>query len=171
MDERKTIPQRMDDMVRWTGVPALSQGKFRRRPFRWLSTLSVVGSFAGFVTSAAGHFLGRPFAIGYMVLVAGFLLAIVVQVLGPLKPFNSFAERADEFDRNLRARAYLSAFPVFALTTMLGLGFLMWMVLMAWPAAALMNSLSEMIFVLVSIACAVPALYASWAVEWNKGDE
>jgi hypothetical protein len=171
MDERKTIPQRMDDLVRWTGVPALSQGKIRRRPFRWLSALAVVGALGGFIASAAGGFLGGPFAIGYMVLIASFAVGLIVQVFGPLKPFNSATERADEFDRALRSRAYLFAYPVFAFVVALGLLLTMYVVLLAWPRAALMNCLSELMLTLISLGFTLPTLYASWAVQWDKGED
>lgn len=171
MDERKTIPQRMDDLVNWTGVPAFSRGKFRRRPFRWLSALALAGTFGGFVATWAGGFVGRPFALGYMVLIASFLLGMVVQVMGPLKPFNSTAERADEFDRALRTRAYLFAYPAFALATLLGLMLAIWMMVMDWPRAAVLNCLGELIFALITLGFTLPTAYASWAVRWDKDED
>jgi hypothetical protein len=170
MDDRKTIPQRMDDLVNWTGIPALSQGKFRRRPFRWLSALAVLGAVGGFVASAAGGFLNAGFALGYMVLIASFVLGLVVQVFGPLKPFNSATERADEFDRVLRTRAYLFAYPVFAFVTALGLLLVMYLLVMQWPRPAVMNCLGELFLVLIALGFTLPTLYASWAVEWYKDD-
>ena len=171
MDERKTILQRMDDMVAWTGVPAMSQGKIRRRPFRWLSALALAGGLGGFVAGIAAGFVGRAFVIGYMVMIASFLLGMIVQVFGPLKPFNSFTERADEFDRALRTRAYMFAFPAFALATLLALVLLMWMILMDWPRGALMSCLSELMFMLVTLGFTLPTAYASWAVQWDKSED
>jgi hypothetical protein len=133
MDERKTIPQRMDDMVRWTGIPAFAQGKPRRRPLRWMSTLAAVGALAGFVVSMAGGFEGPTMWVGYSVLMAAFTVGTCLQIVGPLKPFGS-RERVDEFDQALRNRAYLFTFPLFALTTALGLILLLFMMVCSGPS-------------------------------------
>ena len=169
MDERKTIPQRMDDLVAWTGIPALTGRHPRRRPLRWLSAMAVSAAVLGFAVSAATGFAGRATWIGYAILMCGFMVGTGLQVFGPLKPFNS-AERVDEFDRALRARAYLFAFPVFALATVAGLLFLMWMMVMQWPRASVTLCLAELMLMLAALSFAVPTAYASWSVEWDKDE-
>ena len=164
---RKTIPQRMDDLVMWTGIPRIAGAHPRRRPLRWLSVAAIVGSTGGLIVSAAVGF-ARPLSwIGYAVLVVSFSLGTLLQVFGPLKPFNA-GERVDEFDRNLRARAYLFAFPWFALATATGLLALMYMMVMQVPRAEVIQCLAELMLVLPTLGFSLPTAYASWAVEWDK---
>lgn len=166
MDERKTIPQRMDDLVMWTGIPRFAQ---RRRPLRWLSATSATAAVAGFLVSAVTGFAARATWIGYAILMVGFMLGTCLQIFGPLKPFNS-PERVDEFDRTLRSRAYLFAFPVFALATVAGLLLLMFMMVMRWPSASVILCLAELMLMLAALSFAVPTAYASWSVEWHKDE-
>ena len=79
MDERKTIPQRMDDLVAWTGIPAITQRHPRRRPLRWLSATAAGAAVVGFVASAATSFAGRATWIGYGVLLGGFVIGTCLQ--------------------------------------------------------------------------------------------
>ena len=170
MDERKTIPQRMDDLVRWTGVPRrMTDPSRHRRPLRWLSTLAAGAALAGFIASAAAGFTGRAMWIGYSILMAGFTIGTLVQVFGPLKPFGS-SERVDEFDKALRDRAYLFTFPVFALTTALGIILLMFLMVTQWPRPALVICLADLALLLVTLGSALPTAYASWALQWPKDD-
>ena len=87
MDERKTIPQRMDGMVMWTGIPQRIARPLRRRPLPWLSSLTAAGALAGFVVGAAAGFNGRAAWLGYGLLMASFIAGTLMQVFGPLKPF------------------------------------------------------------------------------------
>jgi fatty acid desaturase len=170
MEDKKTLPQRMDDMVRWTGIPqGLTDPSRRRRPLRWLSTLAAGAALAGFIASAAAGFSGRAMWIGYTMLMAGFTIGTLVQVFGPLKPFGS-SERVDEFDKALRDRAYLFTFPIFALTTLLGVILLMFMIITQWSRPALVMCLTDLALLLVTVGSALPTAYASWAVEWHKDD-
>ena len=168
--ERKTIPQRMDRLVMWTGIPALADGRNRRRrPLRWLSAAATAAALGGFAIAMAAGFAGRTGWIGYGVLLAGFMIGTCLQIFGPLKPFNS-GERVDEFDRALRTRAYLFTFPVFALGTVLGLLLMMWMLVMDWPRPSAIMGLAELLMALFALAFTVPTAYASWSVEWDKDE-
>lgn len=170
MDERKTIPQRMDDLVRWTGIPSqIVHPQRRRRPLRWLSATAAAAGVAGFVVSALAQFAGSIMWVGYAVLMAGFTIATLLQVFGPLKPFGS-GERVDEFDRALRDRAYLFTFAAFAFVTALGVILLMFIMVAQWPRPALVMCLAELALLLVTIGPALPTAYASWRVEWDRDD-
>ena len=153
----------------WTGVPRIAQGHPRRRPLRWLSAIAALAAVTGFAFSAVTGFAGRATWIGYAILLCGFMIGTCLQIFGPLKPFNS-AERVDEFDRALRARSYLFAFPVFALATVAGLLLLMWMMLMQWPRGSVTLCLAELMLMLAALSFAVPTAYASWSVEWGKDE-
>ena len=149
------------------GHSRLAAGHPRRRPLRWLSAAAAAAALGGFVASAAGGFVGPSRWIGYAAVIGGFSIGTLLQIFGPLKPFNS-GERVDEFDRALRARAYLFAFPWFALATVLGLMLLMYMMVMQWPREALMLSLAEFMMMLVALGSSLPTVYASWSVQWEK---
>ncbi len=159
----KTPLQRLDALVGWTGIPALSQHPPRRRPLRWPATIALALAFAGIALSLSRG-MQTPLALaGYGIEMLGFMLAMVVKIVGPLKPYGG-VEKADEWDRAVRARAYLSTFAVFAITTMLALFALMAGLALDWPKPALMQGAAQTLFLLFTILNATPAAQASWAV-------
>lgn len=166
---RKTLPARLDDLVRWTGIPAMTEQPVRRRPLRWPSTGSLVLAVGGFVQMASSGMIGRASWIGYAVLMLGFTLGNFMKIYGPLKPFGSI-ERVDEWDRATRARSYLVTFAVFAATTFVGLAMLLWGVGLNWPVAAIGRGTMALFFLLATIAAALPTAHASWTTRWEPAD-
>lgn len=151
----KTPLQRLDALVGWTGIPALSQHPPRRRPLRWPATIALALAFAGIALSLSRG-MQTPLALaGYGIEMLGFMLAMVVKIVGPLKPYGG-VEKADEWDRAVRARAYLSTFAVFAITTMLALFALMAGLALDWPKPALMQGAAQTLFLLFTILNATP---------------
>lgn len=167
---RKTILQRLDDIVRWTAIPQLWETPPRRRSVRWSATLALTLAFGGFVVMAAGGFSDAVYFSGDPVLMIGFAIAAFVQIWGPLKPFGAYAERVDEWDRTARARSYLVTFAVFSAVTMLGLFLLLGLAVSEPSAPAMMRrGIDGLLFTLMTIAMAMPAAYASW--RWRWGDD
>ena len=166
----KTTLQRLDALVGWTGIPALSQHPPRRRPLRWPATIALALAFAGIALSLSRG-MQTPLALaGYGIEMLGFALAMVVKIVGPLKPYGG-TEKTDEWDRAVRARAYLWTFAVFAITTMLALFALMAGLALDWPKPALMQGAAQTLFLLFTILNATPAAQASWAVRWQQDDD
>ncbi len=161
---------RLDAMVRWTGIPALAEGKPKRRQLRWPATVALVLAFGGYGYSMA-HAMRWPAAsLGYGIEMLGFATGCFVQIWGPLKPFGSM-ERTDEWDRAVRARAYLVTFAVFAITTVAALTLMMGALAFDTPREAVMQGAAQTLFLLFAILNAGPTAHASWAVRWQREDE
>lgn len=167
----KTIPERLDDLVLWTGIPQLSQQPPRRRPLRWPATIALLLAVGGFATMATSNFSGHAYGASEAAMMIGFAIAAFVQIWGPLKPFGAFNEHADEWDRTVRARSYLVTFAAFAVVTMLGIGVLLQLVVL-YPLAptAIERGLDGLLFTLLTIGTATPTAYASWRWQWRDAD-
>ncbi|WP_375395664.1 hypothetical protein [uncultured Sphingomonas sp.] len=147
----KTIPERLDDLVLWTGIPQrtpqISQRPVRRRPLRWPATIALALAIGGFATMVAGGFSGRAFWPSKAAMTIGFVIAVFVQIWGPLKPFGALNEQVDEWDRTVRARSYLVTFAAFAVVTMLGIGVLLQLAVLYPPAStAIERGLDGLLF-------------------------
>ncbi|MEG3092030.1 hypothetical protein [Sphingomonas sp. PB1R3] len=163
-----TFLQRLDAIVRWTGVPALTEQPPRRRPMRWPSAVALALALGGYGVSVAQNLSGSGTYLGYGIGMIGFAVGTFVRILGPIKPSGSFVEKIDEWDRAIQARAYLMAFKVFAVTTMVALCLLMGGLAFDVPKDAVMQGGIQTMFLLFTIINAVPAAYASWAVRWEN---
>ena len=156
---RKTLISYLDAGAHWTGIPAVVERHPRRRSLRWLSTLALAIACAGFLMA-----FGRSNdGMGYGVLMLGFALANFMPIWGPLKPWGG-AERVDEYDRALRARAYLAAFTGLSVVAVFGT----WAIVLLsatqdWKVEMLRMTLMRMGFLLGAIYSAAPTCYASWA--------
>lgn len=167
---RRTLSERLDDLVRWTGIPALTEQPVRRRPLRWPSTMALVLAGTGFVVAMAHTGgTGRASAIGQAVLLCGFALGNVMKIHGPLKPFGSI-EHVDEWDQVTRARAYLFTFAAFAAVTFAGLAVLLAGGAMNWPTDAIGRGAMALFFLLATIAATLPTAHASWTVRWEPAE-
>ena len=164
---RKTLLQHLDDSVEWTGIPALASKRPRRRPLRWLSTASLAlaafGFFAGF---------GQPGRWwGYAFLMLGFVLGNMMPVWGPIKQWGS-VEHVDEFDRVLRARAFLAAFTGLSAVAVLSLLLIVGLsTLQDWTTGTLRSTIMQLALLLAAIYSAGPTCYASWAQAPIRDDE
>lgn len=158
-DGRKSIAERLDDSVRWTGITADLKPP-RRRALRWISSILLALGVTGFVMA-----FGQPrLGLGYSILVMCFSLSTVLPIWGPIKPWGTL-ERADEFDRALRARAFLVALSVLAVTAIVGLGLIVGLSLAQdWTDDTLRYAALNLGSLLVLIYTAVPTCYASWTL-------
>lgn len=162
--------KRLDSLAGWTGVPALTEQPPRRRPMRWPSTIALALAFGGYGVSLAQGVSAPGAYPGYGMIMIGFAIGTFVRILGPIKPSGSFVEKIDEWDREIQARAYLMAFKVFAVTTMVALFLLMGAVAFEFPKNAVMQGCIQTIFLLFTIINVVPAAYVSWAVRWEDAE-
>lgn len=161
---RKSPLERLDDLVFWTGIPALSQQPPRRRSLRWPATLALGLAFGGAVTAIEAT--GKGYWIGYAALMAGFSIGNFTNIYGPLKPPASVIERIDEWDRSARSQAYLVTFGVFAATVFASLFALLWVVAFA-PSSLSPKPIMILLFLLMTILTTMPTAYASWRWRWD----
>jgi hypothetical protein len=158
---RKSLPERMDDFARWTRIPALSAAvaKVRRRHLRWTSAIAL-----GAATLGMGVALARTdmFRLGYALVMLGFTIGMVLPIFGPLKPWGS-TELIDEWDRDLRRRAFFAGFASVSVAALLGLWLLIALTLLAnWDRTLLLQALVALALYLFTLLTAVPTFHASW---------
>lgn len=158
---RKSFADHADDSVRWTGVPTLVEALHKgddaqRRRLRW--------PVAALALAAGGSWLWltgpRPQFAGPMLYAGGFLIAVMLPVFGPVKPWGSLT--LDEYDRELRRSALLFAYTsctVFALIAFVLIG--MWHREGA-TERQLGYALSLSAGWLLILQGALPTLWASW---------
>ncbi|WP_294334004.1 hypothetical protein [uncultured Sphingomonas sp.] len=151
----------LDELSRRTGIPALAEGRPRRRRMRWLPLLALTLAATGVVI----EFLlsGRQFYLGYALVMVGFVGGVMFPLYGPVKPWGT-AETVDEWDRDLRRRAFLVTFASMAVAGLI----LFWGIaaiaaLQGWSGADLSLRAMGCAFFLMTLYSAVPTLYASWA--------
>jgi hypothetical protein len=156
----KSLNQRLDDLANSTGIPRLTIGVPRRRPLRGLALTALAFGTVGMAITLVG---GRVLLIGDAVLMAGFLLSSWLPLKGPIKPWMSGAERVDELDAEIRAKAYLAALPVILVIAILGLGglpTLAWIQHRSAPEAVALGGFGAVY--LLTLWNAIPTLHASW---------
>jgi hypothetical protein len=161
---RKTALERMDALVRWTGVsetvrrdmssdPEASQ---RHRPMRWLPLLAMACG-AGFIVAAL--VLPVPFALYGIV---GTMTPVLagVHARGPLgKP----SMDDDERERALRKDAFLFCLAVLAFANIVGQPVLtMTAALYGWPFERISGVAFAAFICNLAWFCSLPTLYASW---------
>lgn len=167
---RKPLLQRLDDSVRWTGIPALAAGHPRRRPLRWPATTALVLAIGGFavLSISPASSAPEPFLIGYTAIMLGFGIAIVTRLLGPLKPYGTM-ERVDEWDRTMRDRAYAFTYTLTSVTLPALLLLLPGIALLAhWDAGMWNRMIAALGFTLMAVFAALPTAHASWSFAWAE---
>jgi hypothetical protein len=153
----------LDQAAERTGIPNLVLGrKVRRRHFRWLPILALLLASAGMALALVRTDLSEA---GYAVMMAGFAVAMMLPAFGPLKPWGTVGI-VDEFDRAMRARAFLAGFASVSAVAVIGIWLLMGFALLGnWSALTLILALRSLSFYLMTLYAAVPTLYASWSTQ------
>jgi hypothetical protein len=152
--------RRLDAAAEHTGIPAIARGEARRRQLRWVPIVALAAATAGMIVGLVRLELTST---GYALVMFGFAIAILLPIFGPLKPWGS-AERVDEFDRALRARAMLAGFAAVSMAAFAGIWLVIGLALVGdWPRVAILDQLRALGFYLITLHAAVPTLHASWA--------
>lgn len=160
--------ERLDAMVRWTGVPALAQGKPRRRPLRGPATLALLLATMGYAVVLASR---RYAFLGYVILIFGMSVGNFMRVFGPLKPLGSI-ERVDEWDEVTRYRAIAFTYAIMSVTVPLSLILLMACVNLAgWDMSRLSMALTATALLFMTVVSAMPTAHASWTVRWQRDED
>ena len=155
-----SLPERLDDLARLTGIPQLNDrlatGTQRRRHLRWTPMIALAIATAGIIAVALDSQVGM-FLLGVGELMAGFL-----SVFGPIKPWGTLAG-VDERDRQLRRDSYFVALAVMGAVAVLGLFALTGLAFFAaWDRARLLFFIPAFSAYLVCLWVTIPTLYASW---------
>jgi len=153
---------KLDAAAEHTGMPALARHEVRRRHLRWIPIVALALAIGGW-----GWGLARPGTawFGYGAISLGFAVAVFLPIFGPIKPWGG-PKLADEFDRQLRQRAFLIGFAtvsgaaIFGLWTVLGLA-----VLGNWDRSVLIGQIANLNYLLFVLYLAVPTLHASWTTQ------
>lgn len=151
----------LDALSRRTGIPAFAEGKPRRRLLRWTPVVALALAIPGLGIDLLST--ARLAFFGHALLTCGFVIAVFCPIFGPIKPWGT-VESVDEWDRDLRRRAFLVAFASMAFA---GLALFCTITAAAaldnWPASATSFRAMGCAFFLMTLYSAVPTLYASWA--------
>ena len=160
--------ERLDAMVRWTGIPAFAEGRPRRRPLRGPATFSLILALAGYIM-----LLGSPrhAVFGLIILIVGLSIGHFMRLLGPLKPFGAM-ERVDEWDQAARARSIAFTYMLVSATAPLSLILLAAVANWArWDMARLSEAMVATGFLLMTVFSAMPTAHASWTVRWVRDED
>lgn len=158
-----TLPERLDDLARMTGLPALfarlASGR-QRRHLRWLPIILLL-----LVSGGMASILVRPdiYWPGYWALMLGNLIGGCLPIFGPIKPWGE-RKGADERERQVRRDAYFAAFATISVVAVVGLFLLIGLTLLnRWKIGTLIFDLAMFTFFLILLWEIIPTLHASWA--------
>jgi hypothetical protein len=160
---RRTVLQRMDALVWWTGASAQVQGDMstdaetrRYRPMRWLPLLPLAGG-AGII------FAATAFAIPPMLYVIAAPLMAVAAAIAINGPLGRPSIDDDEREAALRRHAFFFCLAILAFANMLGGPMLLFSAaLHAWPADRLYGIAVSLVLGNMTWFVSLPTLYASW---------
>lgn len=153
---------KLDAAAERTGMPALARQDIRRRHLRWLPILALALAAGGWAWG-----LARPATawIGYGAITLGFTVAVFLPLFGPIKPWGG-AKLADEFDRQVRQKAFLYGFAAVSFAAIVGIWVMLGVALLGnWDRTVLIGQTANLNYLLFVIYLAVPTLHASWATQ------
>lgn len=170
----KTIPQRLDMLVAWTGIPGLVTQTGRPRQRRW-SSLAVL--LAATLVMGVSWFIDQPGSFGAIASLSSMLIiaAISVRETGPLRarsPDNPGDEREQEWHR----QSNQTGFATVAIVAMIGvtaMGILMILAQLPSLASPGITPVDPWVFgprmmvfsaYLLQLLIIVPTLHASWTM-------
>lgn len=159
-----SLPERMDDLARLTGIPQLgdriSTGTQRRRRLRWLPIILLLLVSGGTALIFASPDRWWP---GYGVLMLGNVIGGWLPMYGPVKPWGAL-DGADERERQVRQNAYFVTFATISIVAVLGLWLLAGLALVNdWKSDTLALDMAALSLFLLSLWEIIPTLHASWA--------
>lgn len=158
---------RLDAAAERTGIPG-AVTRPRRRHLYWLPVVALTLATAGIALGLARTDLLTE---GYGLIMAGFTLAMVLPIFGPVKIWGG-SETVDEFDRAIRNRAFLATFASISVIAVLGMLVSGGLALLSgWPVLVLVRQLIALILYLITLYSAVPTLYSSWTTRPINDEE
>ncbi|NYT41315.1 hypothetical protein HZY97_11140 [Sphingomonas sp. R-74633] len=158
---------RLDAAAEHTGMPALARHEIRRRHLRWVPIVALAIAIGGWAWG-----LARPDRayLGYAAISVGFAIAVFLPIFGPIKPWGG-GKLADEYDRQLRQRAFLYGFATVTFAAFGGIWLLLGLALIDnWSREALITQIAYFDYMLFVLYLAVPTLQASWATRPVEDD-
>jgi hypothetical protein len=161
MFEQRSLLQKMDRLVRWTGIPAVSQrGVVEPRRLRWWPLVPLAIGFGLFF----GLILRRdpaPWAVSSLSVLTVFTLSL--SFCGPMRPPPAQRPGFDERESALRRNSYLAGFIAVAIGSLFSFLLLMGLLMLSdWPRLSLFMQCGALITLLLQLFITVPTLHASW---------
>jgi hypothetical protein len=170
-----TFLSRLDNTLRWTGIPARVADEMsdapsvdrKHRPLRWIPILPIAFSCALFILSLTWPSaldrvpLGR--VIVTMTLSQTGVIVWIVQLIYQRGPLGKPSLEDDEREAALRKDSFLFCFGLLACLNCLGQPFLMILaVLQHWQAAHSVGVAGSALMLNITLFGCLPTLYASW---------
>lgn len=170
----KTIPQRLDMLVAWTGIPSVISRTSRPRQRRW-SSLAIL--LAATLVMGVSWFIDQVTLFGAIGAASSMLItaAVWVREAGPLRA-RSPDDPGDERERDWYRQSNQTGFATVAIVAMIGvtaMGILMMLAQLPHLASPGIASVDPMIFgsrmmvfsaYLMQLLIIVPTLHASWTM-------
>jgi len=158
-----SLPERLDDLARLTGIPQLGDRigtGTQRRHLRWLPLILLL-----LVSSGMVEIMAHPYhqLLGHLALIFGNVIAGYLPIFGPIKPWGERGG-ADERERQVRRDAYFAAFATISIVAVIGLLLLIGLTLLnRWTIETLIFVLGAFVLYLFLLWEIIPTLHASWA--------
>jgi len=177
-NNRKSVLQRMDVLVGWTGIPRFARQETRMRRLKWTPVLLLLFATAGLFLSLIAAF--PPLWLSTLQTFP-ISLGVLVAQLGPMRPKDPMLD-SDEREASWRIRSNLFAYGAVALVAWIGIlaaGIVvLWSDLVQHPVLP-SNQIPGLVgYWLVAFACylmvlfiTLPTLHASWTMPEPIEDE
>lgn len=157
-----SILETLDKMTKWTKIPELVEGNFRRRRMRFLPVATLSFASIGLVFILL---FTEKYWIGYAALMLSFGVGNFLPLYGPVKHPANPHDNVDERDLKLRRDAYYVTFSVICVVAILGIWMFVGLAfLREWPREVLIRAMIALSFYLMCLVSTMPTLYASWAI-------
>lgn len=174
-DNRKSLLQRMDGLVEWTGILRFARRERRVRRLKWMPIVAIVVATGGLV-AAIGWSI-QYLWVATTILALALNAAVIFQQVGPLRR-KAESDGEDEREEVWRNRASGAAFTTVSIVAMIGIGSLgLWTMaayLLRWSTVSGMKmgaALLVFAIYLFFLLMIVPTLYASWTLPDMIEDE
>jgi hypothetical protein len=165
----ETFLSRLDDSLRWTGIPARVADDMagraldrKHRPLRWIPIWPIAFSCAVFVLSLAWPF--APNLLALLLSVGSIVVAMSpgIQMIGPL---GKASLEDDEREAALRKDSFLFCFGMLACLNCLGQPLLVILaILQHWHTAQCLGVATSALMLNFTLFLCLPTLYASWKI-------
>jgi len=177
-DNRKSLLQRMDGLVGWTGIPRFARRETRMRRLKWTPILLLLFATAGLLLPVL-----TPIPTVWMNTFQTFpiVFGVLLSQVGPMRPRDPMLD-TDEREESWRTRSNLFAYGAVALVAWIGIlvtgGVVLWSELVLQSVHPSRQIPGLLGYWLVAFACyllglfiILPTLHASWTMPELIEDE
>jgi hypothetical protein len=172
---RRSVLSRLDDTVRWTGMPARIAAQISgdpdriHQPRRWSPILSIAFACSLLLISLVWPRAMDRAPLGLIICVMGGIWGGIISVASGIYangPLGKSSLEDDEREAALRKDSWLFCLALLAFLN--GLGQPIFMVLshwQEWPIARITSVVTSMLILNATLLGCLPTLYASWKLQ------